>query len=315
MNVSVIIPVYNAAAFLERAVKSALIHKEVKEVLLIEDGSKDNSLQVCKRLSEQFEVVKLFQHPDGQNLGAGATRNLGILNATQEYISFLDADDYFTEIRFKKEKEIFKNHTDADGVYGAIGVEYIDETGAKAWQAKGHNETMLTTVNKEVDPDHLFEFLIGYNKFDGYKGYFHLDGFTVKRKAILKNKLFFDSSLRLHQDTAFFWKSSYLLRYYTGEFQEPLAIRGIHATNRFIHAKNLNKSRSKMYRVMREWSMDNKLDDNVIKHFDKIFFKYFISSKPKIEKPFFYLKILLTDKYIRGDFGKRQLRFIWKQLR
>ena len=315
MNVSVIIPVYNAAVFLERAVKSALKHAEVKEVLLIEDGSKDNSLEVCKQLSEQNEIVKLFQHPKGQNLGAGATRNLGIQNASQEYISFLDADDYFTDIRFQKEKEIFKNHPDADGVYGAVGVEYIDQKGAKAWESIGFNEFTLTRVNKVVEPSDLFEFLIGYKKIKGCKGYLHLDGFTVKRKALLESKVLFDSSLRLHQDTAFFWKSSYLLKFYTGEIHEPLAIRGVHANNRFIHAKNLDKSRSEMCLLIREWSIDNKLDEKIINHFDQRYFKYFISSKPKIEQPFYYLKFLLTDGDVRSNFGKQQLRFIWRQLR
>ena len=312
---SVIIPVYNAAVFLERAVKSALKHAEVKEVLLIEDGSKDNSLEVCRQLSEQYDIVKLFQHPNGQNLGAGATRNLGIQNATQEYISFLDADDYFTDIRFQKEKEIFKNYPDADGVYGAIGVEYIDETGAKAWESKGFDETTLTTVNKEINPDHLFEFLIGYNKFDGYRGYFSIDGLTVKRTSLLSSKVTFPKNLRLHQDTVFLWQIAYFLNLYAGEIKQPLAMRGVHENNRFIHAKNIHKSRSEVNRVMREWLIDNKLEVKFISHFSQLYFKHFISSKPKIEKPFYYLKFLLTDGGVRSNFGKQQLMFIWRQLR
>ena len=50
MNISIILPVYNAACFLEKAVDSALQFPEVKEVLLIEDCSPDNSLEICKKL-------------------------------------------------------------------------------------------------------------------------------------------------------------------------------------------------------------------------------------------------------------------------
>ena len=59
-NISVIIPVYNAAPFVGKAVESALIQPEVGEVLLIEDGSKDNSLEICKRLAEEYDKVKVL---------------------------------------------------------------------------------------------------------------------------------------------------------------------------------------------------------------------------------------------------------------
>jgi len=53
MEVSVVIPVYNAAKFLTQTVLSALEQSETSEVILIEDGSTDNSLQVCIKLAEQ----------------------------------------------------------------------------------------------------------------------------------------------------------------------------------------------------------------------------------------------------------------------
>ena len=61
MTISVIIPVYNAAAFLEKAVHSALQFEEVQEVLLIEDQSTDHSLEVCKKLAQENSKIKLFQ--------------------------------------------------------------------------------------------------------------------------------------------------------------------------------------------------------------------------------------------------------------
>ena len=78
MEVSVIIPVYNAAAYVGQAVRSALEQPETREVILIEDGSQDTSLQVCRELEGAFDSVRLLRHPDGKNLGAGASRNLGI---------------------------------------------------------------------------------------------------------------------------------------------------------------------------------------------------------------------------------------------
>ena len=109
MTISVIIPVYNASAFLKKAVNSALQFEEVKEILLLEDCSTDDSLEICRKLAEENTKIKLFQHPDKGNHGAGASRNLGLSKASQDFISFLDADDYYLPNRFKAENELFKN--------------------------------------------------------------------------------------------------------------------------------------------------------------------------------------------------------------
>ncbi|MGX5685013.1 glycosyltransferase family 2 protein [Chryseobacterium cucumeris] len=110
MKISVImIPVFNAELYITKAVESALQFSEVFEVLLIEDRSPDNALEICKELAEKHMRVQFFQHPDKENHGAGASRNLGIENAAGDVIAFLDADDYFLPNRFDVEKELFKN--------------------------------------------------------------------------------------------------------------------------------------------------------------------------------------------------------------
>ena len=68
MNISVIIPVYNAAKFVEEAVESALAQPETSEVILVEDGSPDNSFEVCRALTEKYPKVTLMQHPGGVRL-------------------------------------------------------------------------------------------------------------------------------------------------------------------------------------------------------------------------------------------------------
>ena len=75
MKISVITPVYNAEKYITQAVESALQFPEVWEIILVEDQSPDNALEVCKTLAEKYDRVKLFQHPDKGNHGAGASRN------------------------------------------------------------------------------------------------------------------------------------------------------------------------------------------------------------------------------------------------
>ena len=149
MDISVIIPVYNAATFLHKAVESAVNLDEVKEILLVEDASTDNSLELCRTLQTEYSKVKLFQHPDHGNHGAGATRNLGLEKASQEFIAFLDADDYYLPNRFEAEKEIFKNEK-IEGVFNAIGTEFYSEKGKEEFQQKFKN-TELTTVKKHAE--------------------------------------------------------------------------------------------------------------------------------------------------------------------
>lgn len=91
MRLSVIIPVYNAAAFIDRCFR--LIRENDladTEVIFIDDGSRDNSLQQLQDFALGQDHIKVLTKPNG---GAASARNMGIRSATGNYITFLDADD------------------------------------------------------------------------------------------------------------------------------------------------------------------------------------------------------------------------------
>lgn len=94
-KVSVIVPVYNAEKYLEKCISSIANQTlEDIEILAINDGSKDNSLNVLDNLSIKYkDKIRVFDKPNG---GAGSARNIGIDNATGEFIKFVDADDYLS---------------------------------------------------------------------------------------------------------------------------------------------------------------------------------------------------------------------------
>ena len=106
--VSVIIPVFNVEQFVEKAIISALQQPEVFEVVVVNDGSTDNSLQIITKLQAEYSRVKLCHHPNLVNKGRSASRNLGIKKAICNYIAFLDADDYYLENRFTNDKIVFE---------------------------------------------------------------------------------------------------------------------------------------------------------------------------------------------------------------
>ena len=94
MKISFVIPVYNAAAYLNKCVESIFeskISEEKYEIILVDDGSTDNSIQVAKAISQDHKNVSLFIQ---KNQGSSVARNNGIEKAQGDYIWFIDSDDY-----------------------------------------------------------------------------------------------------------------------------------------------------------------------------------------------------------------------------
>ena len=92
MKYSVIIPVYNVENYLSRCIDSLLAQNYVDlEILLIDNGSKDQSGQICEDYAAQFSNITAYHIP---NKGVGSARNFGLSKAKGEFIRFVDADDY-----------------------------------------------------------------------------------------------------------------------------------------------------------------------------------------------------------------------------
>lgn len=93
MLVSVIIPAYNVEKTLERAVKSVMLQTyQELEILIVDDGSPDNSGLIADRLAEEDSRIRVIHQING---GLSAARNTGIEEAAGDYIAFLDSDDEF----------------------------------------------------------------------------------------------------------------------------------------------------------------------------------------------------------------------------
>jgi glycosyltransferase involved in cell wall biosynthesis len=302
LQVSVIIPVYNAVAYVERAVVSAVALTEVTEVILVDDGYPDGSLELCKTLAQTYSKVTLYQHPDGQNRGAGASRNLGIKHATCDYIAFLDADDYFLPNRFDNTQRIFASDTNISAVYEPVGTDYISEAAREDFcKFKGiSKEASYDYVSHPKKPLKGREFF--YSLIDGSNGYPHTDGVTLKAQVLAQSGLF-NEGLRLHQDTELWLRLAYYGDFASPESRLPVAMRGVHEENR-IHNVSF-QSQYLLVKTMKDWADTVELD----KQYRRLILKRYITGKIRanfnsnsvvvkiIYRCSYFLILLLNYKY------------------
>lgn len=92
VKISVIIPVFNVSKWISRCVQSVL-HQTFTdfEIILVDDGSTDNSLEICQMFAQKYDCVKVFHKNNG---GLSDARNYGVKHSTGKYIVFIDSDDY-----------------------------------------------------------------------------------------------------------------------------------------------------------------------------------------------------------------------------
>lgn len=183
IKVSVIIPVYNAASFVAKAVESALQQPETGEVILIEDGSSDNSLARCEKLAAENPKVRVLQHPNGENRGAGASRNLAIERARFPLIAFLDADDYFAPDWLATATSLLAADPDADGVYAEAEL-FADADGAGKHPIDPDWPERIG-IDCITAPEELFETLL-----TGKNGSFCVGSVLMRSTVFAKSGLF-----------------------------------------------------------------------------------------------------------------------------
>ena len=127
LDITFVVPVYNSEAFVERCVLSILQQKTTAryEVVCIDDGSTDHSLDILQRLQTQHDDKMRVLTQD--NHGIAATRNRGIVEARGEYIGFIDNDDYVADTYVETLWQC-RRQTDADMIQ--IGHTFVNASGA-----------------------------------------------------------------------------------------------------------------------------------------------------------------------------------------
>ncbi|RLD21651.1 MAG: hypothetical protein DRI69_03510 [Bacteroidetes bacterium] len=138
IRISVIIPVYNGEKFILDAIRSVVAQgHENLEILVIDDGSTDNSIALVESLSVPVKIIHQA------NAGPAAARNTGLLQASGEYIAFLDADDLYPANKFKVQLDYFKENPETKVVAGRIQYIFLEGSESKLINFESEEQTMV----------------------------------------------------------------------------------------------------------------------------------------------------------------------------
>lgn len=279
--ISIIIPVYNAELYIHKAIESVLTQSEIVEIIIVDDGSTDKSFSICELIASENDNIKILQHHDKKNHGRSASRNLGIKNATGQYIAFLDADDFYLPNRFTKDLELLKNES-IDGVYNAISAHFYRD-----FTLTEKNKLELTTIRDVVSPERLFECMGPI----GHYGYFSGIGLIVK-KSIFEKVGLFNENLQVAEDTEMWIKMSLQSNLVAGIISKPVAMRGVHHTNTSFKDEVLyTDNYLRMFESLLTWSFDKNVP---VRRIDliwkKVWFYRTLNNKTLVEDLIFWVK-------------------------
>ena len=232
MKISIIIPVYNCEKWLNQCIESVLGQSRVDEIIIVDDGSTDESLHLCHQWASKTDIIVVTAHQGDAHLGRSATRNLGIHLAKSEWIAFLDADDFYYPNRF----DHIADDGTTDGWYDAINT-YYDDTSV----SYDFNEE-TTGIRDEVNPKELFEYLI-LNP----EQRFSLNGFVIRKKCLIDIGGF-DTILDIGEDTDLIWRLAHKYRLSSTHYCDPVAARRVHGQNSYSNLRSLNTGRYLFYK-------------------------------------------------------------------
>lgn len=186
-KISIIVPVYNTDKYLKRCIDSILSQKHTDfELLLIDDGSTDNSSKICDDYAKKDSRIKVFH---SVNRGVSSARNIGLDNARGEWISFIDSDDYVSELYLYN---LLSHCDNADLIISYAEFVYSDNT----CRRESYSSRIVTND---------FDVLFVENDLN-----WHTSPWSKLFKKTLCNDLRFIEGMHIGEDLVFLY--SYMLR-------------------------------------------------------------------------------------------------------
>jgi glycosyltransferase involved in cell wall biosynthesis len=207
MKISVIIPAFNAAAYIQRALESVLRQtRPADEIIVVDDGSTDGTAQAVRSLDKGILLISQ------KNAGTGAARNTGIKAASGDWIAFLDADDLWLPEKLQLQQQHLLRNPDLKWTTG----NYIHRIETENRQAEASDRNTLERILGSK------EFFDSYFTACLHNAWGNTDTLMVEKKVLHEMHLF-DVSLPRDEDIDLWFRIAY--RYPTiGFLAQPLAV-------------------------------------------------------------------------------------------
>ncbi len=181
-KISIITPTYNSSKFIRRTIDGVLAQTYKNwEFLLIDDHSKDNTAQIINGYIKNDPRIKLLSTPQNSG-GPGLPKNIGIRNATGEYVAFLDHDDEWLPEKLEKQLKVFEKSKDKK--LGLVTC-YINIKNA----TDGKTISKYHSMHKNNSLDNLLQ----YN-------FLNTSSCVLTKLKILKGVGFFDTDFKVSDD-------------------------------------------------------------------------------------------------------------------
>ena len=175
---TVLMPVYNAEKFLKDSIGSILKQTYSDfELLILDDGSTDNSLKIIKAYAKEDKRIKILVNKTNQK--QTKCRNRLLKNSKTEFVAWMDADDISLEDRLQTQMDFLKQNSKID----AVGIQY------STFGSNGNLPNDFTSNFAPSDIEIKTDFVFGYN--------FLFGGSLMRMKKIKQHHLFFDNNYKL----------------------------------------------------------------------------------------------------------------------
>lgn len=243
-KLSIVIPIYNVEKYLERCLESVTCQlDESVEVILVNDGSRDNCDQICVKYANKYQNLKYIKQ---ENQGVSAARNKGLGIATGEYISFVDPDDTISDSYIR---DILKELvTEPDLLilkYKKVRDNQIEDGPYNAWEEGDMN---LNQLKRSISYLFLNEV---WNK-------------VFRKKIIVDNNIFFMQSMKIAEDI-------YFVMDYVDHVQNVKVAKGIYYYY-WINTESVSRKSKpeylenlmKLYQRLLDFSEHNGLQDGSV---------------------------------------------------
>ncbi len=191
MKLSIVIPVYNVEQYLNKCLMSVLVQDTAMyEIILIDDGSTDNSGSICDDYALKYDNVKIIHQKNG---GLSNARNNGISHSCGEYVMFLDSDDYLEEGCISEFETIIAKHP-CDIIVGDSKI--IDDEG----NSKYHQHYLISEQEYSIEEylvflksKHCYTACAPYSIYN--KNFLEREGLSFKENILHEDELWMPSVL------------------------------------------------------------------------------------------------------------------------